>query len=172
VKTGYTGKAGRCFVGAANRESMQLISVVMNSGSIFDESAKLMDAAFAQYDMIPVAEPRLALGAVKSVEGINGAVRYGSSQKLVLPLSSEEQERLYLDIGVATKLEAPVADGQPVGIGRVMLDGKELGTFPVVSLEADGRRTFKWYLKKVVEGFVWRMDREESGYRSIWPLAD
>jgi len=59
VKTGYTGKAGRCFVGAANREGMQLISVVLNSGATFEETTALMTEAFKQYDMIPVAEPGL-----------------------------------------------------------------------------------------------------------------
>ncbi len=32
VKTGYTGRAGHCFVGAARRGDMQLISVVLGSG--------------------------------------------------------------------------------------------------------------------------------------------
>lgn len=171
VKTGYTGKAGRCFVGAAEREGMQIISVVLNSGSIFEESAKLMDEAFAAYDMVPVVEPRVAFGSAKAVEGIQGFVRYGAPQKLVLPLNQEERGRVYTHISLPADLNAPVARGQVIGQGSVLLDGRELASFPVISLEADGRRTYLWQLKRLIEGFIWR-GNGESGFRNIWPFAE
>jgi len=87
---------------------------------------------------------------VNTAEGINGAVRYGSSKKLTLPLTGEEQKRLQLEIGVASKVKAPVADGQPIGVGRVMLDGREIGEFPVVSLEADGKKHSTGILRKLL----------------------
>lgn len=172
VKTGYTGDAGRCFVGAAEREGMQLISVVLNCGPMFEEATMLMDEAFAKYDMIPVAEPHVALGTVRAEEGINGAVRVGAPQKLMLPLDKEEQQRIFTDIRLFSNVQSPIASGQPVGEGHVILDGKTVAVFPVVSLEADGRRTYLWYINKIVEGFKWRMNGEESGYRSFWPLAE
>ena len=40
VKTGFTKKAGRCFVGSAKRR-MQLVSVVLNCGPMFEEAPLL-----------------------------------------------------------------------------------------------------------------------------------
>ena len=49
VKTGYTKKAGRCFVGSATRKGMQVVVVVLNCGPMFEETADMLDAAFANY---------------------------------------------------------------------------------------------------------------------------
>jgi serine-type D-Ala-D-Ala carboxypeptidase (penicillin-binding protein 5/6) len=172
VKTGYTSDAGRCFVGSAEREGMQLISVVLDCGPMFEEAAQLMDETFAQYDMIPVVEPRMAMGDVQDAEGVSGTVRFGAPQKLLLPLNKEEQQRVATEIHLWDKVKAPVAFGQPLGEGQVVLDGKVMGTFPVISLEKDDERTIGWYAKKIVEGFVWRMNGEESGYKSFWPRVE
>jgi D-alanyl-D-alanine carboxypeptidase (penicillin-binding protein 5/6) len=172
VKTGYTGDAGRCFVGSAEREGMQLIAVVLNCGPMFEEASALMDDAFAQYDMVPVVEPRVALGQVPTGEGISGAVRYGAPQKVALPLDGEERMRVCTHLGLCAKPEAPVADGQLLGEGRVILDGQVLAAFPVVSLEADERKTYFWYVKRAIEEFLWRTGGEGNGCRSIWPPAE
>lgn len=172
VKTGYTGDAGRCFVGSAEREGMQLIAVVLNCGPMFEEASALMDEAFARYDMVPVVEPRVALGSVPTGEGVAGVVRYGALQKVALPLDAEERGRVCTHLGLCAQPDAPVAEGQLLGEGRAILDGQVLATFPVVSLEADERKTYIWYVKRVIEELLWRTCGEGSGCRSIWPPAE
>ncbi|MCH5160153.1 MAG: D-alanyl-D-alanine carboxypeptidase [Clostridiales bacterium] len=51
VKTGYTKKAGRCFVGSATRNGMQVVVVVLNCGPMFEETADLLNAAFNNYHL-------------------------------------------------------------------------------------------------------------------------
>lgn len=51
VKTGYTKKAGRCFVGSATRNGMQVVVVVLNCGPMFEETADMLNAAFADYQL-------------------------------------------------------------------------------------------------------------------------
>jgi len=51
VKTGFTKKAGRCFVGSATRNGMQVVVVVLNCGPMFEDTAALLDAAFASYEL-------------------------------------------------------------------------------------------------------------------------
>ncbi len=51
VKTGYTKKAGRCFVGSATQNGMQVVVVVLNCGPMFEETAEMLNAAFANYRM-------------------------------------------------------------------------------------------------------------------------
>jgi D-alanyl-D-alanine carboxypeptidase (penicillin-binding protein 5/6) len=67
VKTGFTKRAGRCFVGAVTRNGMTVVCAVLNCGPMFEESAELMDLAHEQFTLkqiieqgqfIPVESPR------------------------------------------------------------------------------------------------------------------
>lgn len=49
VKTGYTKKAGRCFVGSATKNGMQVVVVVLNCAPMFEETAQMLDVAFENY---------------------------------------------------------------------------------------------------------------------------
>jgi D-alanyl-D-alanine carboxypeptidase (penicillin-binding protein 5/6) len=47
LKTGYTGEAGRCFVGVARRGGRRLGVVLLDSRDPAKHAPKLLDAAFA-----------------------------------------------------------------------------------------------------------------------------
>lgn len=51
VKTGFTVRAGRCLVSAAERDNMTLICVVLNSPQMFERSEELFENAFGEYQM-------------------------------------------------------------------------------------------------------------------------
>ncbi len=63
VKTGYTTRAGRCFVGSATRNGMQVVVVVLNCGPMFEETAQMLEVAFANYSL-KVAVPKNKLCGV------------------------------------------------------------------------------------------------------------
>lgn len=46
VKTGYTGKAGKCLVSSASRNGKRIICVVLNSSQRWDDSKKLLEYGF------------------------------------------------------------------------------------------------------------------------------
>lgn len=46
VKTGFTNEAGYCLVAAANRNNAQLIAVVLNSDSRWDDAVDMLDYGF------------------------------------------------------------------------------------------------------------------------------
>lgn len=48
VKTGYTDAAGDCLVGAAKRDGVELIVVMLNDDYRWDDAAKLLDYGFQQ----------------------------------------------------------------------------------------------------------------------------
>lgn len=49
VKTGYTKRAGRCFVGSASRNGMRLIAVVLNCAPMFEQTQQALEWAFDRY---------------------------------------------------------------------------------------------------------------------------
>lgn len=64
VKTGFTKKAGRCFVGSATRNGMQVVVVVLNCGPMFEDTATLLDTAFATYELTCIVPQNKLCGAV------------------------------------------------------------------------------------------------------------
>ena len=65
VKTGYTGKAGRCLVTSATKEGWRIISVVLNcpSRSARAQSSKdILDFAFSNYKIYNLAKAGEAEG--------------------------------------------------------------------------------------------------------------
>lgn len=54
VKTGYTKKSGRCLVGGAFRDGMQLVSVVLNIPDMWQVTTALLENAFEEYEAVPV----------------------------------------------------------------------------------------------------------------------
>ena len=72
VKTGYTKKAGRCFVGSATRNGMQVVVVVLNCGPMFEETASMLAAAFDTYKLEKVVPQNKICGSISE----KGARRY------------------------------------------------------------------------------------------------
>lgn len=65
VKTGFTKASGRCLVSGAKREDMQLMSVVLNCGDMWNESVRLLDFGFDNFYMIPLDNALLTSGATE-----------------------------------------------------------------------------------------------------------
>lgn len=88
VKTGYTKKAGRCFVGSATRNGMQVVVVVLNCGPMFEETASMLNAAFANYSLKTVIPQNKLCGSV--VE--NGKkIYYVCPERLQYPIKNGEE---------------------------------------------------------------------------------
>lgn len=51
VKTGFTKKAGRCFVGSATRDNMQIVCVLLDCVPMFQDCKKLIEKGFDEYKM-------------------------------------------------------------------------------------------------------------------------
>lgn len=63
VKTGYTRKAGRCFVGSATRNGMGVVAVVLDCGPMFEDVAALCNKAFAEYTLVKAVANRQICGS-------------------------------------------------------------------------------------------------------------
>lgn len=56
VKTGYTVKAGRCLVSSAERDGMDVVTVVLNCPDMYERSKSLLDDAFENYKLLNLSE--------------------------------------------------------------------------------------------------------------------
>lgn len=119
VKTGTTGAAGACLIASATREEQKLISVVLNASNRWQESAKLMEWGFRNWQ---IARLGRAGEIVKQAPVIDGKldhvpVAFQSDLAAVMPRRSGEAPEILLQID--PELQAPVQKGQPVGLATV-----------------------------------------------------
>jgi len=135
IKTGQHSLAGYCFVGSANKQGIQLISVVLKSGSTarWTDTRKLMEYGFSQYVSTSVAEiyqqnPKMInISGFSLDDGDLGRLELNirktdptADDSLVAPKGKlDEQIKLYnarIQIEYSRTMEAPVEAGEVIGI--------------------------------------------------------
>ena len=67
VKTGYTKKSGRCLVGGAIRGGMQIITVVLNYGDMWNDTIRLLNYGFDNFEMVPLDNALLKSDSAKTL---------------------------------------------------------------------------------------------------------
>ncbi len=115
VKTGYTKKAGRCLVASATRDGMNVISVVLNCGPMFEDCRELMDEAFSKFKLRDVTEGISVNATAPVSESKRDSVRLGLKDKLFYPLTDEEFAALKYEVQGVTAMRAPVGAGEENG---------------------------------------------------------
>ena len=143
VKTGYTSKAGLCLVGAAQRGKLKLISAVMNSPNVYDDTQKLLDYGFNNFEAVVVEEAK-RVSDVKVKGGTKTSVSIKPEQEVVVAVLPEEKEQLSFKLEIPDQLEAPVKKGEVVGKGRVLLNGKELTEIDYLAQETIPQKPPIW----------------------------
>ncbi len=146
IKTGYTKKAGRCLVFGAERNGMRIIGVVLNCGDWFNEAARLMDAAFERYEAVTMLHAGDSPGTIQVEVSDGQTVDALLADDLtgVVPKGSIPQ----VEIDLPLTLEAPVAQGQPIGVARLISGGMTAGEVPLVAASSIARDDFpaRWQM--------------------------
>lgn len=137
IKTGFTGDAGQCFVGAAQREGREVITVVlhatMSRQSKWIDTKKLLNHAFKEYNNILILSQKefhpiiqVGNGEVPQIEGV-------LDKDVNLLLKSNEEKQIQLQVQVPENLKAPVKKGQKIGAVKVYLNNNLIYTETVAS---------------------------------------
>jgi D-alanyl-D-alanine carboxypeptidase (penicillin-binding protein 5/6) len=139
VKTGHTEAAGYCLIASSKRGERRLVSVLLGSTSESaraQESQKLLNWGFQFFDSVKLHAAGQEVKSLEVWKGAAKAVKAGFRSDLVLTVPKGEAEKLKAELLSQQPLMAPVSQGQRVGSLRVSLDGKPVGEYPLVALEA------------------------------------
>lgn len=120
VKTGFTKKAGRCFVGSATRNGMQVVVVVLNCAPMFEETSQMLNVAFANYQNVCILPKNKLCGAVYKK---GKPVYYYCEQSFSYPVLQNEslQRKIRLD-----------DQTQQIDI---LLNGETIATLPLTAMQ-------------------------------------
>lgn len=135
VKTGYTGKAGKCLVSSAVGGTTRVICVVLNSDSRWEDSARLLQYGLSNFHDDLVIDDRSYHISVPVKDGslgkVRGSVKFGAS----IPISEDERSSVRIEKELSDCVEAPVYQGQQLGKLTVYADNVAIYSIPIVSDE-------------------------------------
>lgn len=142
VKTGYTDAAGRCLVSGAKRNNIQLIAVVLDSETMWDDSKTLLDFAFSQLKAQTVFDKGDILKTMRVANGKSEFVKLVADSSIVLPVSEKDKDELSTVIDAPSTMEAPITKGQKLGMARVYYNNTEVAAVNLVAEESVERKSF------------------------------
>lgn len=142
VKTGYTDAAGRCLVSGALREHVQLITVVLDSERMWDDSIALLNYGFTQVKPVTLFSDGDIVKTVAVQYGKTTEVRAAVNRDFAVPLTPQEQNDLKTVVDVPDSLPAGIAVGQKLGVIHVLYKNQEIDTIDVVALDTAERKSF------------------------------
>lgn len=138
VKTGHTEAAGYCLISSALRENRRLLSVVLGTKSDSaraSESLKLLNWGFLSFDSVTLFTKDKEVATLPVWKGTQNSVKAGFSNDFSVVLPKGYADKLKSEFIPVTRLIAPIALGQNIGLLKVSLDGKPYGEYPVLALE-------------------------------------
>ena len=153
VKTGYTDAAGRCLVSGAKRNGIQLIAVVLDSDTMWDDSIALLNYGFAQVTPETIFNQADILKTIRVVNGKSEVIKLITSTQLVIPISENDKSEFSIVIDAPSKVEAPVLKGQKLGVVRMLYQNKEIATVDLLADENSERKSFFNILVQKVKDF-------------------
>ncbi len=113
LKTGWTVPAGRCFVGAAERDGLSLVTVVLKSTNWKGDSDLLADWAFAEWTADPVVAPGQVLVTMPVKGGDRLNVPLASFGGLAIPRPRDSAATIKV-------VSADVSTDLPIHAGAVL----------------------------------------------------
>ena len=168
-KTGFTGNAGYCYVGALTRDDRTYIVSLLACGwpnnrtYKWRDSQKLMQYGIDNYRKVNLDELKLDLEQIGSILVLNGQgnrigektytnVKVGEQYGIDELLLAQDEE-LRIQYEVEKELYAPVSLHTNIGKIRVMLGNESLREYEILTTCEVNEIDFKWCIKKVVELF-------------------
>ena len=167
-KTGFTGKAGYCYVGALERDGRTFVVALLacgwpnNKNYKWKDTVKLMEYALDNYTYRDL-DRDVELPRVVVEGGVPESDKLFDEAQVKLKVDYGEENAQFLlrrdeQVEVSLKMEeivsAPIEAGQDVGKIVYYLEGEELIDYPIVVAENVNRRDVSWVFDKLFQMYL------------------
>lgn len=139
VKTGYTAEAKYCLAASALRRGMRLVTVVMGAQSDaarVRETRKLLSYGFRNFENRTIYDQSAVVATVPISFGVEPQLDLAVAERLLVTIPRGSYENVDAEIDIPDGLEAPVNKGDAVGSLRLVLEGEEIATVPLVAKQS------------------------------------
>ena len=164
-KTGYTSKAGYCYVGAVESKGRTFVVALLACGWPNHKNYKWSDMkemiayAVEEYQLQQLPD-EINQNIVLVRNGKSETGLYGKAEVEVVIENDEDEillgdsEVLELEIELSEEIEAPVENGEVLGSAIYRIDGEVVAEYPVVSTKSVKRIDFYWIFSKMIELYL------------------
>lgn len=158
IKTGFTGNAGYCFVGAAQRDDKRFISVVLACGwpphknYKWNDTTRLMDYGMNQYNKKTIVEKNISFRKVKVNNGIQCSEMVPYTEDEV-SLQIKDTDVITYDVCLPEWVDAPVKKHQKLGELKIYINDEEYQVIPLCAKEHCNEITYQYTLKQILSKY-------------------
>ena len=166
-KTGYTSKAGYCYVGALERDGKTFVVALLACGwpnhknYRWSDTRELMEYAIDNYEYREIYE-EIEIPEIQVENGVPKQEALYEDAKVSIAVEHEETCEVLLGkhetVDVITEYEkevkAPIFCGERIGTVTYYLNEEYIKEYPIVVTETIKEKNVKWYLVKIVEYYI------------------
>lgn len=156
-KTGFTGKAGYCYVGALTRDGKTFTIALLACGWPNHKSWKWHDArllyeyALASYEVKDIYREETP-GTIPVTDGVAEEVPLKQAPGQIRLLLCAQDE-IHTEMELAEELKAPVEEGKNVGWQRYYVNGEPYAQIPILTAAGVAERTYRYVLRDLFTRF-------------------
>ncbi len=157
IKTGFTSKAGYCFVGAAKKDNRIFVSATLASGwpprknYKWQDTKTLMDYGFKHYKKKALPSQNLSKLKIPITNGVKNTVSVQNIDSPVLLLSNFDD--IHVSYRLKDKLEAPLQKTTPIGEITYTINREKILTLPIYPSENVRKKSFFDYCRLMFDKF-------------------
>ncbi len=162
VKTGYTEAAGPCLVSGALRGGVQLVAVVMDSDSMWQDSKRLLDYGFSKLKMRRVIAKGDNMKKIRVTDGVLGEVDVVAAETVDVPVADAGNPEIIVALDLPSKTAAPVKAGAKIGVARISFEGKVIKEVALLAAKEERQKS----LFAILHTFIYKKIEEVSSVLS------
>lgn len=158
LKTGSTDDALYCLSGAAERDGMRLISVVLaapTSQKRFSETTSLLDYGFAVYAKKQLVQQGEASGAVRVEKGVADSVSAVAAEEYVYVGKKGDIGKLRAETKLSDSVTAPIFEGQKLGEIRIYAGEELLHSIDLIAEQTIEKLNYRNVFTKLLKSWIY-----------------
>lgn len=167
-KTGFTGDAGYCYVGALERDGRTFIVALLACGWPNNKNYKWADTrALMEYGLENYSYRNLweepSFPDIPIEEGVPDEGRLSGISTVEVRIEDvprewnylvREDERAQLSVKCKEQMSAPVKKGESIGEINLTLEGESIGKWRLVTAASVEKRDFRWCVRKIMDEYI------------------
>lgn len=150
VKTGFTDNAGRCLVNAHEENGMQIISVVLNCQTMFEECDVINKLALENYTMKEFVKPYNFVSKVDLQSSNKSEIGVITIEGYTRPIKKSEEDKYLVVYDIPKTLKAPIELNQVVGNVKVLFEDEVIFTSDLITIESADNNDLKYLMDNII----------------------
>ena len=158
-KTGYTSKAGYCYVGAVKQKNMTMTFSVLASGWPPHKTYKWKDVRKLVQYATDHYERREIIADTSKIKEIS--IKNGLKEKVLLKTGNlkaaflvKKTDKIKIESILPSFIDAPVKEGQKVGEIKYLINGKSQKSVPIYAKKSVKQKDYWYYFEKIIQRFT------------------